>query len=100
MTNSQFSAGNQAELPAIDAEYDPVRAVQWLLTTGLVPTQLVAIHPETKAVDGIWFDGSNPSGAAGWVRSRNCNRNMYFAANPPRPGCGLKPSKAEIEGYR
>ena len=56
-------------------------------------------------VDGMWLTADNARSATGWVRGLNRDHErarfmMYFTANQPRPGCGRKPSKADIAALR
>jgi hypothetical protein len=79
---------------------NPAEGVAFVLHE-IGPTTLVAIQPDTRAIDGHWLDGTCVDQAAAWAESRNkAGYNLYYTLNLPRHGTSKKPAKAGIKAVR
>lgn len=73
--------------------------LQWLDPVGT--HNLVAMHPETRAVEARTFAAHEHAAIAPWVDARAGRVNIYYTANEVRPDLGdRKPSKADIVSVR
>lgn len=73
--------------------------LQWLDPVGT--HNLVAIHPETMAIEARTFPAQDHAGIAPWVEARAGRVNIYYTANEVRPDLGdRKPSKADVVAVR
>ncbi|WP_374300958.1 hypothetical protein, partial [Paracoccus sp. (in: a-proteobacteria)] len=62
---------------------------------------LVAIDPETGAIEARTFPQPDPSAIAAWVDTRAGRLNIYYTANEVRSDLGArKPTKADITAIR
>lgn len=62
---------------------------------------LVAIHPETKAIDGRTFQPGEWAAMAAWIEARDGRVNLYFSVNEPKPGAPhSKLSRNDIASIR
>ena len=78
----------------------PHEGVEWILRE-LGSTTLVAIHPDSGAIGGLWLDATCVDCATRWAAEQNrVGFNIYFTANLPRQGLQKKPTKADIEAIR
>lgn len=73
--------------------------LQWLDPVGA--HNLVAMHPETGAIEARTFPAQDHAGIAPWVEARAGRVNIYYTANEVRPDLGdHKPSKADVVAVR
>jgi hypothetical protein len=80
-----------------DAPHDGVR---WVLRE-IGPSTLVAIHPDSHVIRGLWLDQSCLDEASVWAEAQSkAGFNVYFTANMPRQGTHSKPKKTDIEVLR
>jgi hypothetical protein len=99
--NGHLPASGQA--PEIDAEVNYRRSTEWLI--GFGPTTLWAKQPFTGAQDALWYDGSDPTGAAEWMERLNRDHdegryNLYLHVNLTRPGFRKRAKKPDIVSFR
>lgn len=73
--------------------------LQWLDPVGT--HNLVAMHPETGAIEARTFPAQDHAAIAPWVDARAGRVNIYYTANEVRPDLGdRKPSKADVVAVR
>lgn len=62
------------------------------------PWLLVAIEPETRAIEAASFtpEGAGPEAAARWIAERDNKKNLYFTLNEPSRGLRKKAAKEHM----
>jgi hypothetical protein len=83
----------------IDARHDPAAGLQFIIENVGAST-VVAIHPQTGAIQARWLDIATLPSVAAWAVKQNVDWNLYFTPNSTTRGLAKKAAKGDIPELR